>query len=205
MASIVRLLVGGPIAGVITFALFIFMNILISGGDMELGEDAEDLRIVVTDIADDINANRRDVTIDAVEDVVPPPPPPQIERQRADQPNENMETVVGDLPDFDAPEMTGGDVNFDVSDRDAQPIVRIPPQYPPRAAERGVEGECSFRFDVTPDGTPTNIQILSCDSSLFQRATIRAVERWRYEPKIVDGVAVRRTGVESSFEFSLED
>lgn len=205
MASLIRLLVGVPIAGVITLCLFIFMNFLINRGDFTPAEEGDDLRISINDVAEEINANRREANLDEVEDVVPPPPPPQIERQAADQPNENMETVVGNLPEFDSPDLGSGDVNFDVSDRDAQPLVRIPPQYPPRALERGLEGTCAFTFDVTADGTPTNIRITSCDSSVFERATIRAVERWRYEPKIVDGVAVGRTNVVSSFDYTLED
>jgi protein TonB len=60
-------------------------------------------------------------------------------------------------------------------------------------------------FDVTPDGITTNVQIMDCDSSLFERNAVRAVERWRYQPKIVEGTAVRRTGVVTEFNFRLED
>ena len=74
-----------------------------------------------------------------------------------------------------------------------------------RAAERGVEGSCWVRFDVTPDGTPTNIDIFRCDSSLFERASVRAVERWRYNPKVEDGVPVARRGVETRFDFRLAE
>ncbi|MFW6413240.1 MAG: energy transducer TonB, partial [Oceanicaulis sp.] len=135
----------------------------------------------------------------------PPPPPPQIEREVADQPSEDLSTQMGDLPEFDTPELNSGNVSFDVSDRDAQPMVRIPPQYPPRAAERGIQGSCQVTFDVTPDGTPTNISILDCDSSLFERSTIRAVERWRYEPKVQDGTAVWRRGVVTRLDYQLEE
>jgi protein TonB len=137
--------------------------------------------------------------------VDPPPPPPQIERQRAEQPSEGLATVMGAIPEFEAPQLNSDSVNFSVSDRDAQPLVRIEPQYPMRAAERGVEGSCWVRFDVTPDGTPTNINIYQCDSSLFERASVRAVERWRYNPKVEDGVPVARRGVETRFDFQLSD
>ena len=102
------------------------------------------------------------------------------------------------------PDSAGDQVSFDVSDRDAQPLVRIPPQYPPRAAERGLEGHCTMSFDVTPDGTPTNIVATECTSSLFERTSVRAVERWRYEPKIQEGTAVWRRGVVTRIDYQLE-
>ena len=147
MASIIRLIVGIPIAGIVTFLLFVLMDILISGGDFTPEEEGEDLRISISEDIEEVEARRRETQIDEVEEVIPPPPPPQIERDRADQPNENMETIVGDLPEFEAPDLAGDQVSFDVSDRDAQPLVRIPPQYPPRAAERGLEGHCTMSFD----------------------------------------------------------
>lgn len=205
MASIIRLLIGVPIAGVITFLLFMLMQVLIFTDEVELDTDVEDVRIVINEEVEEIDVRQRDVTLDDVDAVEPPPPPPQIEREVADQPNEDLATQMGDLPAFETPELTGDNVSFDVSDRDAQPMVRIPPQYPPRAAERGVQGSCQVSFDVTPDGTPTNINILDCDSSLFERSTIRAVERWRYEPKVQDGVAVWRRGVVTRLDYELTD
>ncbi|TGY88517.1 energy transducer TonB [Marinicauda algicola] len=205
MASIIRLIVGIPIAGIVTFLLFVLMDILISGGDFTPEEEGEDLRISISEEVEEVEARRRETQIDEVEEVIPPPPPPQIERERADQPNESMETVVGDLPEFEAPDLAGDQVSFDVSDRDAQPLVRIPPQYPPRAAERGLSGHCDMRFDVTPDGTPTNISAVNCTSSIFERTSVRAIERWRYEPKIQEGNAVWRRGVQTRIDYQLEE
>lgn len=204
MASIIRLLIGVPIAGAITFMLFQLMITLIFTDEVTLEEPGEELRISISEEVEDVEVRQRDVTLDDVEQVDPPPPPPQIERQAAEQPNEDMSTVGGELPEFESPEMSGDSVNFDVSDRDAQPMVRIPPQYPPRAAERGTEGQCTVSFDVTPDGTPTNIQALECDG-MFERATIRAVERWRYEPKVQDGTAVWRRGVVTQLDYQLDN
>jgi periplasmic protein TonB len=205
MASLIRLLIGIPIAAVITFLLFSLMQILIFDDSEFDFDEREDLRIVINEQVEDVQARVREVSVDDVEQVDPPPPPPQIERARADQPTEGLDTIVGGLPDFERPQLTGADVSFDVSDRDAQPLVRIPPQYPMRAAERNIEGRCSFQFDVTPEGTPTNIRILQCSNSIFERDTIRAVERWRYEPRVEDGVAQWRRGVQSSFDFTLDN
>lgn len=205
MGNFVRLIIGVPIAAFVTVVLFFIMTRLILVEGAPTAEEAEDRQFTINDEVQEIEARRRDTTIEDVQQVDPPPPPPQIERQRAEQPAEGLATVMGAIPDFEAPQLNSDSVNFSVSDRDAQPLVRIEPQYPMRAAERGVEGSCWVRFDVTPDGTPTNIDIFRCDSSLFERASTRAVERWRYNPKVQDGVPVARRGVETRFDFRLSD
>ncbi|MCC5995657.1 MAG: energy transducer TonB [Oceanicaulis sp.] len=203
MASIFRLIIGIPVAGVITFLLFTLMQILIFEEETPLEQEAEEIRITISDVAEDVQVRQRELTLDDVQAAEPPPPPPQIPRQAADAPSEDMRTTMGALPDFDSPNLTGDQVNFDVSDRDAQPLVRIEPQYPMRAQERGLEGQCTVEFDVTPDGQPTNISIVNCTSSLFQSATIRAVERWRYEPRIEGGNAVWRRGVRTTLVYNI--
>lgn len=205
MGNLVRLLIGVPIAAFVTIVLFFVMTRLIMVDEIVQEEEVEDRQFSINDEVQEVEARRRDTTIEDVQQVDPPPPPPQIERQRAEQPSEGLATVMGAIPDFEAPQLNSDSINFSVSDRDAQPLVRIEPQYPMRAAERGVEGSCWVRFDVTPDGTPTNIDIFRCDSSLFERASMRAVERWRYNPKVQDGVPVARRGVETRFDFRLAD
>lgn len=205
MGNFIRLAIGIPVAAVITVALFFIMTRLILVDEVIQEDAGDELRITINDEVQEVEARRRDTTIEDVQQVDPPPPPPQIERQRAEQPSEGLATVMGEIPAFEAPQLNGDSVNFSVSDRDAQPLVRIEPQYPMRAAERGVEGSCWVRFDVTPDGTPTNIVSYRCDSSLFERASIRAVERWRYNPKVENGVPVARRGVETRFDFQLAE
>jgi len=205
MGSIIRLIGGIPIAGAITLGLFLLMRFLIIPDEVIIEEDAETLRIVINDEVEELDARRRDTTIDDVDQIDPPPPPPQIERQSAEQPQEGLATVMGAIPAFDAPRLGADSVNFSVSDRDAQPLVRIEPQYPPRALERGIEGTCDVSFDVTPDGTPTNVQIVRCDSSMLERSSIRAVERWRYNPKVENGIPVARRGVRTQFDYQMSE
>ncbi|MFY0637019.1 energy transducer TonB [Maricaulis maris] len=205
MGNFIRLVIGVPVAAIITVFLFVLMQRLISVDEVIQEESVEDRQFSINDEVAEVEARRRDTTIDDVQQVDPPPPPPQIERQRAEQPSEGLATVMGAIPDFEAPRLDSNNVNFSVSDRDAQPLVRIQPQYPLRAQERGIEGSCWVRFDVTPDGTPTNIDIFRCDSSFFERESIRAVERWRYNPKVENGIPVSRTGVETRFDFVFGD
>lgn len=60
-------------------------------------------------------------------------------------------------------------------------------------------------FDVNAQGTPYNIRAASCSQSLFARASVKAVSRWRYRSKVVGGKAVARTGVRNRIVFQLTD
>ncbi len=61
-------------------------------------------------------------------------------------------------------------------------------------------------FTITAAGTVKDPVILEAyPSSIFNRAMLRAIVKWKYKPKIVDGVAVERTGVRVRQNFELED
>ncbi|MBL1430934.1 MAG: energy transducer TonB [Robiginitomaculum sp.] len=198
-----RFFLGLPIAGIITVGLFLLMKFLISS-EMTLNKEEDAFRIDINPKIEELTIRQRDVKAERAKDVKPPPPPPQIEKQKASQPKEGIANIAGAIPDFEAPQLNRGGVNFNVSDRDAQPLVRIPPMYPPRAAERGTEGSCKMVFDVSPSGKPYNISA-DCTSSVFTRAATRSVEKWKYNAKIVDGNAVARSGVATTLTFKLAD
>ena len=91
-------------------------------------------------------------------------------------------------------------------DRDAQPLVRIEPQYPDRCQGRADSAESVLiEFDVTPDGSVVNPRVLESTNSCFNRTAERAVLRWKYQPKIVDGEPQPRLGVVTQFSFALAE
>ena len=151
---------------------------------------------------EDIKVVKRETKVQQIKRVITPPPPPQIERQQAAKPQEAIASLEGAIPEFEAPKIDRSNFKIQVSDRDAQPLVRIPPIMPPRA-ERS--GHCKVRFDVSPEGQPFNVEATFCTQSLFSRSSIKSVQKWKYNPKIVDGRAVSRSGVESKITFRLTD
>jgi len=87
---------------------------------------------------------------------------------------------------------------------DAVPARRNPPRYPSDAASRGIEGFIALRFTVEADGSTSGVEVIySAPSGYFDEAAIGAITNWRYEPATIDGVAVRREGVETQFNFEL--
>lgn len=87
-------------------------------------------------------------------------------------------------------------------DIDAQPLVRIPPIFPPTINE---SGHCRVRFDVTERGVPVNVKTTYCTNPLLKKVTVNSIKKWKYAPKMVDGQAVARKGVASKVSFRLTD
>ncbi len=66
-----------------------------------------------------------------------------------------------------------------------------PPEYPRAALRAGASGEVVLRIDVAADGRPASIQVLqSSRNRALDRAAVQAVQRWRFQPAVRDGVAV---------------
>lgn len=88
---------------------------------------------------------------------------------------------------------------------EAIPLVRVNPQYPPHAQSRGVEGWVLLQFTITPDGTTKDIEVLDADpKGYFERAAKDAVRKYKYKPRIEDGVAVDWPGVQLVISFQIE-
>ncbi len=91
------------------------------------------------------------------------------------------------------------------SDRDVVPLVRIEPEYPIRAAQHGIEGWVLVRFTITPIGTVKDAVVVEAQpKGVFDDAAVRAVLRWKYNPKIEEGTAVERRGVQVVLRFTLD-
>lgn len=92
------------------------------------------------------------------------------------------------------------------SDRDVMPLVRINPDYPPRALNRGVEGWVQVQFTITEQGTVTDAIVVDSDPpTIFDEAALRAIARWRYNPRVEEGVAMARIGMQTIIRFNLEE
>lgn len=76
-------------------------------------------------------------------------------------------------------------------DRDFIPLSRQPPQYPYQAARRGTEGWVRVSFRVTETGTVEDVVVLESEPpGVFDQSAIKAVYRWQFKPRVVDGQAV---------------
>jgi protein TonB len=91
------------------------------------------------------------------------------------------------------------------SDRDAVPQVRIQPDYPIQARQKGIEGWVDVQFTVGTDGSVRNPFVVDAQpKSVFDTAALQAVKGWKYNPKIQDGKPVERAGLRVRIRFDLE-
>lgn len=191
-------------AAVITFGLFWLMQYLIIGQSMSLDE-SERVRLI------DFVRLQRDTqteTKDRKPPDRPPPPeaPPEPPKMTADPTAAPTANTVGiDAAGLDAGmDLAGPGALGPPADAEAIPLFRMNPQYPDRAASRGIEGYVIMEFTITETGAVTNIQVVEASPpGIFDRAAIRAMERWKYKPKIVDGKPVPRHGVRNQLTFKL--
>jgi protein TonB len=90
-------------------------------------------------------------------------------------------------------------------DGDATPIVRIEPKYPAQAARDGREGWVQLSFTIDELGGVTDIKVLAAEPKrLFDREAKRALRKWKYRPKVVDGKPQRQSGMQVQLEFNLD-
>ena len=70
-------------------------------------------------------------------------------------------------------------------------LVNVPPRYPDDAVQAKVQGEVVLDVVVDATGVPTDVAVqVSQSVPMLDAAAIEAVRQWRYEPTLMNGVAV---------------
>jgi len=83
-------------------------------------------------------------------------------------------------------------------------IVRVQPAYPIRALTQNLEGYVTVGFDVSAEGTVTNVYVLESSHGVFEKAAIDAAYRFRFKSRVVDGIPVATTGMRNRFRFEIK-
>lgn len=84
------------------------------------------------------------------------------------------------------------------------PIAKDAPDYPERALDKGIEGDCTVSYRVNPQGRVETPQVLGDCHPLFVRPSLAAAKTFRYQPRVVDGQAVAVDGVKNTFHYRIE-
>jgi protein TonB len=199
-----RTVLGTPAALMVTAALGMMMAGMIRVEYQALDEKPEKLSFIINEEVPDIDITRT-TEIPVLRSVEVPPPPPTLNIPREGLPT--TETVEIDTlpPPPPKPHVDLGHVPISAGDRNPQPILRIPPTMPPRFAEGDNSGRCKVRFDVSAQGSPYNVVTTYCSSRLLERPTIKSVLKWKFRPKIQNGIAVAMNGLENEVVFQLTD
>ncbi|HDZ09739.1 energy transducer TonB [Pseudohongiella sp.] len=199
----IRWLISLVLAAGITLALFYFMQALIATGS-QLDQRANVVRIV--------DATMPEIEMEVIRDVERPeeiqeieetPPPPENRNVDMDNmANLGIDTSGADL-DIG---LDIGATGLSATDGEMLPLVNIQPTYPTRAAQRGIEGWCQVSFTVTASGGVENVEVIDAEPrGMFDSASIRAAERFRFQPRVVNGEAVPVPNVQYVFRYQLEE
>jgi protein TonB len=191
------------IGTVVTLSLLFIMQLLIVTGKQALTDPRERHKLEFVRVKKNENLNTQDLTPE--KPPKPPETPPETPPQDMDNIDPDAPTIDVGRPDISANTDIGGPGGMNIAEGDYLPIVRVAPVYPSRALSRGLEGFVDMSFTVTATGTVKDPIVLQSTSSLFERAATRAVLKFKYKPRVVDGIPVEVTGVKTRITFELEE
>ena len=84
------------------------------------------------------------------------------------------------------------------------PISKQAPDYPQRALDKGIQGDCTVEYSVTPQGKVDNPKVVGNCHPAFIRPSLVAAATFRYQPRMVDGQAVTVPGVRNTFHYKIQ-
>ena len=191
-------LIGGA---AMTFAAFAFMQYLISGEQRAPVKPGDDIIVEIFQAPEDSKVRH-------IQKIQPPPPMPKVP-QKAPPLDTSADPVLA-ISDFTPVTIDdfGGDINNTINrpTGDATPIVRINPKYPTTAARDGIEGWVQLSFSISPTGEVIDPVVINAEPKrTFDREAIRAIKRWKYRPKVIEGVAQLQTGQTVQLDFKLDN
>lgn len=196
-------------AVVITFFLFIGMHWLVTNNSHKKSGDDDDLSIDFAPIKVDETIQNRDRRIPPKpKPPKEPPPPPKMNVQQSQQVVNNMPTPNVPPLDLgiggDGPNIGGIGSSVDMTENGGIiPIVTIAPNYPRKAAIAKIEGWVKIEFTITEGGTVVGPKVVgSKPVRIFDREALRAILKYKFKPKIVDGVALTQVATQT-IEFKL--
>jgi protein TonB len=187
----------------VTLGLLFVMHLLIEYGEGALTEPRARHLLEFVRVRRNENINTEDILPDKPQK--PPEVPPEIPPQDMDDIDPNAPTINIPPPSVSNNLTIGGPGTMNIAEGDYLPIVRVAPIYPARALSRGLEGYVDMGFTVTPAGTVEDPVILFSTSTLFNRAASRAVLKFKYKPRVVDGIPVHVYDVKTRITFVIED
>lgn len=195
----IRSLIGAIVAVPVVFGLFFLMQSLID-------KDYEQEDIKATKIADIIVPDRvieANVTVlkpEPVED--PDEPPPDLQPLEVDF---DTDMDVANIAPTAAVDVQIDSSGMSTGDGEYLPIVKVAPIYPRRAQTRGLTGYCIVEYTVTTSGAIRDPVAVDCSpAGVFDRASVKAAEKFKYKPRVVDGTPIEVAGVQNKFTYELE-
>lgn len=198
----IRWVVSVALAFVITLILFYIMQTLIATGEQQ----TQGVSVVKM-----VDATMPEIEMEVVREIEKPQPLEQQDIPPPEVPDRDVNMDAGAslniqraTVDIDMG-LDIGSAGISVSDGEYLPLVNVTPQYPTRAASRGIEGWCQVTFTVTETGGVRDVSVVDAEpAGIFDSSSIRAAERFKFQPRVVDGKPVEVPNVQYVFRYQLE-
>jgi protein TonB len=199
-----RYLMGLGFAVVMTFLLLWSMQSLIGGGNNALTEAPRGNVLEFIRLKKEQSLTKKERK--PHKPAKPKQPPPPMQQPQMQQSNPNINAVSTNFAaDIVSDIGLSGGLSLDGGDGDYLPIVKVAPIYPRRAQSRGIEGYVVVEFVVTKTGSVRNPTVLEAKpEGVFDRAAIDAALKFKYKPRVVDGVAMEVGGVQNKISFQID-
>jgi len=195
-----RLILGALLAIPVAGGLFFIMQYLIATADPEI-DDKKQRKLADIHMPErEIDTQVKEQKPDKVDD--PEEPPPDLDTPDMDM---DMNTEVVNTAPQQQVAIEISSSGMAATDGEYLPIVKVAPIYPRRAQTRGITGYCIVEYTVTKSGSIRDPQAVDCQpSGVFERASVKAAEKFKYKPRVVDGEAIEVAGVQNKFTYELE-
>lgn len=199
--NLVRLIIGGVLALPVAGGLFFIMQYLIASADPKI-DDEKQTKLADIHMPDREIETQIEQKVEKVDD--PEEPPPDLDMPDVDMDMDNMD-VVNIAPQAKVDISISGS-GMATGDGEYLPIVKVAPMYPRRAQSRGITGYCIVEYTVTTSGAIRDPRAVDCQpSGVFEKESVKAAEKFKYKPRVVDGEAIEVGGVQNKFTYELED
>ena len=199
-ARFLRVLLGICMGALVALFLAWFMHYLIQSSDAMLANVDRVQMLDFVRLKREESVERKDRTPERPQLTETPevPPMPQSKMDASGQ-----LLAISAMPTDSSVDIGRGGLGFGAGEGDYLPIVKVAPIFPLRALAQGIFGECMVRYTVTSVGTVKNVEVLKnrCTSVLFYRPSIEAAKRFKYKPRVIDGVAVEVAGIHNIFYY----
>lgn len=209
MNKLLRLSISGAVGIIITAALFVGMLSLLN-----------DNKPPVT--TTDANINFSFVQDFKEPQVEPPkikkPPEQKIVQQPPAAPSLNVETNLDPIINTPITGVKGSQLNINnemsfpgigtdglfSAESSGGIKAAIPPMYPPSALMSKTEGWVQVQITVNEFGSVSAVTVLNAEPArVFNAAAKKAVKKWKFHPKTVDGKAMPYTATQT-IEFKID-
>jgi protein TonB len=200
-SKLIRFGFGIPIAGGVTLGLGLIMAALIATEFTPVDKVAS-VDFSINPVPEDLKILEERTKPEPLKVIEIPPAPPTISTLETTKisPAPVANPQVNDV--FKPVIFTIPRAKIVQANRNPDPLLRVPPAMPTRADR---SGHCDVRLNVDSTGSPYQVEAIYCTQALFERPTVKAVAKWKYRPRIVDGRAVAMEGLTNRVSFHLMD